>query len=241
MRMIPVLLLVFQLSLASAFQVGPSVCSTQRCQWRSRTLPNNSLDNTSLLFLSSGSSEEESQPRKKRTRRRKEVATESSAEELKPRQDSAVSLQVTDIRELTGGKKPTTAEQTTSQKVSSAIGEATTTPSTETKSGDSLEMLLEDARKMQALEKKKDDDDGGFSVPKVVRNALSTLVTIDFFLICILLLWFLAGVFGSTVLKNDSIQIAFNSIFQPVVQPALGILMIAAISSAIFKEEEEED
>jgi hypothetical protein len=80
----------------------------------------------------------------------------------------------------------------------------------------------------------------GLSVAKVAKNTISTLITIDFFLICGFLLWFLAGIFSSYALQNDGIQIAFNSIFQPVVQPALGVLMIGSIASAFFKGEDDD-
>ena len=49
------------------------------------------------------------------------------------------------------------------------------------------------------------------SVKTTIRNALSTLVTADFFVVCGFLLWFLVGIFCSSVLKDDTIQIAFNS------------------------------
>jgi hypothetical protein len=81
----------------------------------------------------------------------------------------------------------------------------------------------------------------GFSVPSAAKNAISTLITADFFLICAFLLWFLAGIFASAVLKDDAVQIAFNNIFQPVVQPALGVLMIGSIASAVFKGDDDEE
>lgn len=110
---------------------------------------------------------------------------------------------------------------------------------------DAFARLLQDAQQMRQAA----GGDGagssssstGFSVPNAAKNAISTLITADFFLICAFLLWFLAGIFASTVLQNDAIQIAFNGIFQPVVQPALGVLMIGSIASAVFKGEEDED
>jgi hypothetical protein len=84
------------------------------------------------------------------------------------------------------------------------------------------------------------ESSGEFSLPGAARSAISTLITVDFFLICGFLLWFLAGIFASTVLQNDSVQIAFNGIFQPVVQPALGVLMIGSIASAVFKGDEDD-
>jgi hypothetical protein len=107
---------------------------------------------------------------------------------------------------------------------------------------DPLAQILKDAKQMQALERRnkqgaedsviEQDNDGNLDF----RNIVSTIVTIDFFVVCALLVWFLAGVVSSSIFKNDDIQIAFNGIFQPVVQPALGILMIAAISDAVLNK-----
>ena len=97
--------------------------------------------------------------------------------------------------------------------------------SSEKTTSSSFEQLLEDAKKMQEqeLEDKKDDDSNssslinalgdsdGTSIKSVVGDALSALVTADFFLVCAFLVWFLVGIFCSSVLKNDFVQIQFNS------------------------------
>jgi hypothetical protein len=104
----------------------------------------------------------------------------------------------------------------------------------------SLESLLADAKRMRAAK------GGGIGtndegVGDKIINLLSSVVTFDFFVVCGLLLWFLAGVFCSYVIKDDTVQIAFNGIFQPVVQPALGILMIGSAASAILKGKQGDD
>lgn len=85
---------------------------------------------------------------------------------------------------------------------------------------DSLEQLLEDARRM-----KEEDgggsgdsaaggllsDEEGTGLKEIIRNVLSTIVTADFFVVCGFLLWFLAGIFWRAVFDDDSVQIAFNS------------------------------
>jgi hypothetical protein len=103
---------------------------------------------------------------------------------------------------------------------------------------DPLAQILKDAKQLQALERKNkgDVDEKEKTGNLDFRNILSTIVTIDFFVVCAFLVWFLAGVVSSSIFKNDDIQIAFNGIFQPVVQPALGILMIAAISDAVLNK-----
>ena len=152
--------------------------------------------------------------------------------ELKPRPESSVTIKVQDVRDLAAGLSPSSATESPSS------APAATSSST-AKVDDSLQQLLADARQMKALDEESSSD-GSQNAMGTIRNAVSTLVTIDFFVVFALLLWFLAGVFSSYVLQNDAIQIAFNNIFQPVVQPALGILMIAAIADAVFKREDQE-
>lgn len=102
----------------------------------------------------------------------------------------------------------------------------------------SLEALLADAKRMRA--KEAEDEADGPSIPSAIKSVISTIVTIDFFVVCALLAWFLAGIFCSYVIKDDTVQIAFNGIFEPVVQPALGILMIGSAAGAAFQEPEKE-
>lgn len=164
--------------------------------------------------------------------RTKETTKEPTAPtmELKPRPESAVTIQVQDVRDFATGRSPSTTESSSSAPTASS--------SSTTKVDDSLQQLLADARQMQTLDE--ETSSASQNAMSTIRNAVSTLVTVDFFVVFALLLWFLAGVFSSYVLQNDVIQIAFNSIFQPVVQPALGILMIAAIADAVFKREDQE-
>ena len=53
----------------------------------------------------------------------------------------------------------------------------------------------------------------GEDIKSKIRDVVSTIVTADFFVVCGFLLWFLAGIFQSNVLGDDTIQIAFNSKF----------------------------
>jgi hypothetical protein len=105
-----------------------------------------------------------------------------------------------------------------------------------------LESLLADAKRMRAERGgSSSSTNSDVSAGDKIINFLSVVVTLDFFVVCGLLLWFLVGVLCSYVLKNDTVQIAFNGIFQPVVQPALGILMIGSAASAILKGKEDVD
>jgi hypothetical protein len=105
----------------------------------------------------------------------------------------------------------------------------------------SLEDLLADAKRMRKEATESGEDENSFSIPSVIRSVISNIVTVDFFVVCALLAWFLAGIFCSYVIKDDTVQIAFNGIFEPVVQPALGVLMIGSAAGAVFNEEEKEE
>ena len=91
---------------------------------------------------------------------------------------------------------------------------------------DSIEQLLADARSMRASSPEKEGEES--SVLEKVLEVVATIVTVDFFVVISLLLWFLAGIFCSYILKDDTVQIAFNMNFERVTQPALGILMIGS-------------
>jgi len=174
---------------------------------------------------------------RKRRVRRKEFPSESPEQPdeeiiLTPRDDSGVKLQVTDVRNLSGG------QQQESVPVSAGSMESPQSPSTYQPSAsfdDSLDQLLRDAKQMKASEKPADADES------LLRKVISTIVTVDFFVVCAFLVWFLAGIFCSYVLKDDTVQIAFNSSFQQLVQPALGVLMIASIADAVSKGEDDDD
>ncbi|KAL7534266.1 hypothetical protein ACHAXR_005764 [Thalassiosira sp. AJA248-18] len=104
---------------------------------------------------------------------------------------------------------------------------------------DSIEQLLADARSMRSAEAPSEEEET--SMKDAVFNVISTIVTVDFFVVIALLVWFLTGIFFSTVLGNDAVQIAFNMNFERVTQPALGILMIGSVAGALGNQDEEEE
>lgn len=115
----------------------------------------------------------------------------------------------------------------------------------------SLEQLLADARKMRTEASSSggeigsaDAKGGAFdkaSIPDGIKNVISTIVTVDFFVVLGLLAWFLAGIFFRAAFGNDAVQIAFNNNFETLVQPALGVLMIASAAGAVMKDPKEDD
>jgi hypothetical protein len=190
-----------------------------------------------------GDAVEASKRLKRRTRRRKVEAIEEEEEEeeeemavaeapvLKSRQNSPVQLKVLDIREMEGGYAPgpTANEQFESNVRQVMTAGSTFMASSSSKKSskpkkspsfsnpqldDSLAALLNDARRMQ-----EEEDDVEVEIDEVgdlkakIRNALSTVVTADFFVVLAFLVWFLSGIFCSSVLKDDTVQIAFNSKF----------------------------
>jgi len=186
--------------------------------------------------------------------------------DLKPREDVPVQMEVKNILASSNEPEPSAISTVTSI-LSSIIGSKDTSSSgkimnsassttNDLSSGmgnfearpldDSLDQLLEDARLMTEKEKDAIKDGGalfdeeGTGVKEMIGNALSTIVTADFFVVCGFLAWFLLGIFCSYVLKDDAVQIAFNNNFETLVQPALGVLVIAAIGGSFFQEEEQE-
>lgn len=176
----------------------------------------------------------ESSPTRRRRRKRKESADSTDDEqdssapveeeappiELKARDDSPVQMQIMDIRDLVGGGStsnasdgvsPTSSKQTepTPSTTAGSSSSDDDTPNSSSSTGDSLQQLLEDAKLMQQQEETTSEE--GVKIKATIGNALSTIVTADFFLVCAFLLWFLVGIFCSSFLKDDTIQIAFNS------------------------------
>lgn len=180
--------------------------------------------------------------KRKRVKRKEPIATapESSTSQapipdLKPRDDAPVELQIKDVREIVSGKALSSPQESSTSNVESS-GSVANLGGTNVGGGgsdDSLERLLADAKEMRKDmgESASSDEDGSTSIKETIRNVLSTIVTVDFFVVCALLLWFLTGIFCSYILKNDAVQIAFNGIFEQIVQPALGVLMLGSAAS----------
>jgi hypothetical protein len=105
----------------------------------------------------------------------------------------------------------------------------------------SLDSLLADAKRLRAEKGGDGLDQDGFDIGGTLKNVISTIVTVDFFFVFGLLLWFLAGIFCSYILKDDGVQIAFNNIFESIVQPALGLLMVAAVAGGVTGSDDKKE
>ncbi|GMI06603.1 hypothetical protein TrRE_jg11665, partial [Triparma retinervis] len=142
---------------------------------------------------------------------------------------------------------PSSSDTGSTQRISfdepSSLPSPPTFPSSpSTSSPDDLTNLLADAEKFRSKSPKKTGDDAvGDAIGQSLKGLISNIIAADFFLILALLAWFLTGVISSTFFDNDAIQLAFNGIFQPVVQPALGILMIGSVAGGAFGSNPDEE
>lgn len=242
MKQAVLLLLTFLPGFLEAFQLLPrqttNLFGSQTTHVPTRSALKHNENILTILQMSAGEEGEEASDSPKRRRRRKrkvEVGeTEASDEEepesvtptieLKPRDESPVQLQVVDVRDAVGRpssspEQAASAPFSTSTSAPAATGAApsTTSSSPAPAAGgsidDSLKQLLEDARQMQEEDSEASPAEGDGSIKATIRNALGTIVTADFFVVCGFLLWFLLGIFCSSVLKDDTVQIAFNSTY----------------------------
>jgi parvulin-like peptidyl-prolyl isomerase len=176
------------------------------------------------------------------------VAEEPPASASPPKQNTVV-MQVRDIRDVLSGDDTTQPADATfdddeeladdeeweyydDEEEEDELGTVSTTQVASRTQDDSMEQLLADARRMRASSYTEGGATLGedeISMGDKVFDVISTIVTIDFFVVLGLLAWFLAGIFCSYVLKDDTVQIAFNMNFERVTQPALGLLMIGSI------------
>jgi hypothetical protein len=210
---------------------------------------------SSPLLLSS-SSDENSEANRKRRRKRKDGKSAGEVLQSNPSKgpdieitattdEPDVELQVMDVRDILSQSSSSSSPSSGVESVDSSV-ETPSTSFTESNDSftkpanldkdDSMAQLLADAKKMR-----EEAPEEEISAPNAIKSVISTIVTADFFVVCGLLLWFLAGIFCSYIIKDDAVQIAFNNIFEPVVQPALGILMIGSAAGAVFKDESKEE
>jgi len=183
--------------------------------------------------------------RKRRTRRKKGSILEDTSISTANIDDvddgTIVEIKIQDINAVgssnTNDNDDTMIAIASSNKQQATIMSTATDISTDDNEvDDKFKSLVSDARRLRESSTQKEGDDAMYKL----REIISTIVTIDFFAIVGFLIWFVVGVVSSTILKDDTIQIAFNGIFQPLVQPALGILMIASVASGVTGQEEGE-
>jgi hypothetical protein len=182
------------------------------------------------------------------------------AVDLKPR-EAAKPMQVRDIRDLVPGGRAEAPSAPEEEEMASTSSSRSSPQPAPTKSmyvssgagsnsentgnlDDSLKMMMADARKMQTesdteMQEAIDNGTAESRLPNKIRGVISTIITVDFFVVCGFLLWFLVGIVVRSLTDNDAVQIAFNNQFQTLVQPAIGILMVGSAAGAVFPGEED--
>ena len=63
----------------------------------------------------------------------------------------------------------------------------------------------------------------------------------DFFFVLLALAWFIAGLGQQAALRSNGVLDAWYALWQPVFQPALGVLMLGAIVSGIAGRQKDAD
>lgn len=76
----------------------------------------------------------------------------------------------------------------------------------------------------------------GESIASGAKNVISTIISIDFFVVIAFMLWFIAGVVSSYGFGNTFLLDQFNDKWTPVVQPALGVLMGGTIAGGVVSK-----
>ena len=76
----------------------------------------------------------------------------------------------------------------------------------------------------------------GESIASGAKNIISTIISIDFFVVIAFMLWFIAGVVSSYGFSNTFLLDQFNDKWTPVVQPALGVLMGGTIAGGVVSK-----
>lgn len=80
------------------------------------------------------------------------------------------------------------------------------------------------------------DSVGEESLSSGAKDIISTIITIDFFVVIGFLLWFISGVVSSYGFSNSFLLDQFNDKWTTVVQPALGVLMGGTIAGGVLSK-----
>lgn len=91
------------------------------------------------------------------------------------------------------------------------------------------EMLLEDLKRIRALEKAKGKKKKSFSPLDALKSGVDRLLLFNFFLVLGLLVWLAVALIPHFASKNDVLLDPWLGLWQPFIQPALGVLMLGTI------------
>jgi maltodextrin utilization protein YvdJ len=166
-----------------------------------------------------------------------EMAEETMPAALTPKQNTVV-MQVHGIQDVLSGNDSTTATMNNEEELGEdeeweyyddeedATTQSAAVPAGRTRD-ESVEQLLVDVHQFHSVTNTESTSptQNKASISGTVFNLISTIVTIDFFVVIALLVWFLTGIFYLSVFKDNAVQIVFNMNFERVTQPVMGILM----------------
>lgn len=79
----------------------------------------------------------------------------------------------------------------------------------------------------------------GSGILNLAENVMSTLLVVDFFVVIAFLGWFLVG--AALQSSQPAILLQFQGIFQPVVVPALSVLMAGSVLSGLIDKVKKKD
>lgn len=83
-------------------------------------------------------------------------------------------------------------------------------------------------------------DENGFKLGSQVKDVLSAVLIADFFAILVFLVWFIAASVSKQFFGNAFLLERFQDIFNPVIQPALGLLMVGSVASGLIKGDDKD-
>lgn len=91
------------------------------------------------------------------------------------------------------------------------------------------EMLLKDLEAMRAKQKTVDKVDKSSALLGGVKTVIDTVLLWDFFLVVGLLLWLAVALVPHFASKNDVLLDPWLGLWQPFIQPVLGVLMLGTV------------
>ncbi|PXF43800.1 hypothetical protein BWQ96_06421 [Gracilariopsis chorda] len=89
--------------------------------------------------------------------------------------------------------------------------------------------LLQDIQRMRTKRKGATEAEAKKSSISPLKNAIETILLWDFFLVIALLVWLAVALVPHFASKNDFLLDPWLALWQPFIQPVLGVLMLGTI------------
>eukprot|EP00177_Eucheuma_denticulatum_P002648 GFKZ01004745.1.p1 GENE.GFKZ01004745.1~~GFKZ01004745.1.p1 ORF type:complete len:234 (-),score=20.02 GFKZ01004745.1:273-875(-) len=107
---------------------------------------------------------------------------------------------------------------------------STSAPPSTSSSSTPEKMLLEDLQRLRAKRAQETPRASDSSVIGTIKSAVDTLLLVDFFLVLALLGWLAVALVPHFLRKNDVLLDPWLALWQPFIQPVLGVLMMGTIA-----------